>query len=342
MNTFSLWCCTQLRDLNDDIDAKVRGPNSIAEAGARAVESYFSAQDSESLGKDDAGWLVSDIGMFISSCIAHGLAISHPTIIKCQELLKKLARNIEYPPRENTYTYILLNHNIASHEIRCFTHSHFEREFIFAFQRTNQLFQRAACALRHMHISDKDALEKIADAADALEAVEMHFRTMLLGATRSHADWFRGVYKSYFPSYTVDGVLWEAPSGAHLASVMELDLILGAADDARKAAISQRLRYLTPADRTKVIGALERPTPFLQIPNPLINEAMLLAIERVSGAFARVFGIHWALLNRMLVKDNGQEKLGAESGNVMTYGEVKKLATRRHKLFPKKRSLERI
>src|SRR5689334_3194287 len=114
MHAFSQWCCTQLADLNDAIDAKVRDLSTIVEAGTKAVESSLVEGDPESLDEDELGWLVADIGMFVSSCIAHGLIISHPTIVKCQELLKKLGRSLRFPPRENTYTYILLNRNTAT------------------------------------------------------------------------------------------------------------------------------------------------------------------------------------------------------------------------------------
>jgi hypothetical protein len=315
MHAFCQWCCTQLADLNDAIDAKLRDPSTIVEVGTKAVQSCLIERDLESLDEEELGWLVADIGMFVSSCIAHGFIVSHPTIVRCQELLKNLGHNLRFPPRENTYTYILLNRNTAKNAIRCFTHSNYEREFIFALQRTDQLLQRAADALRDVQLTAEDPLTRITDAAEALEAVEEQFRTMLADATQSHGEWFSRVYKSYFPSYKVDGVLWEAPSGAHLASVMELDLILGTADATRIAAIRQRLRYLTPPDRSKIMAALERPAVFLQTDKfPLISKLMLVGLQRVSKAFARAFGIHWALLNRILVRNTLQCHGGIATG----------------------------
>jgi hypothetical protein len=202
--------------------------------------------------------------------------------------------------------------------VRRFTTSIYEREFIAALRQANEGYASAAAALRGLP-SRTCIEEQVRAATAALFRVEQQLRRSLAELTSERVTWLRRLYKHYFPSYQVGKVFWDAPSGAHLSSVMELDLILGTAGEDRISDIRQRLRYLVHDDRSKIERALEAS-----------SEPRTAALRLVAKGFARASGVHWALLRRALI-GSGYEPIAVagESRNVMTYQQVKIYALRR-------------
>jgi hypothetical protein len=219
---------------------------------------------------------------FITSSVerhlqAHG---DHPGAgvhaLGVEPTLVHLGHIAAHVPRDSHYTYWLDN---AGEAPLTFTGSMEETAYIRIVHHTHHLHDVAAAALRPLttghdtHVSHPgtDAVHFALHAEERLCAI---YETFLHECVAVHGHAFALHLPPYLASYPVGGEMTHGPDAHHIASTIELDLLLG-----NHAAYHDHLPHLDHHDRERLETAALHP-----IAAHLLDDAAAAALEKLVHA----------------------------------------------------------
>src|SRR6266496_2118727 len=235
-----VWVWQRLPALNDEIERSSSAHIDSLLDEAYELVRHVDISQLTNIDPKELAIVIGNIGMIIASCARFGASCSDKRIVDMLRRASYLSIRAEHPPRDSLYTYVLWNGK-ADGSTRAFTKHPFEYEFIRTSRSALVQFEIAANACRDLDLTGDDASLRLGRAHEAILAVAAAYRSLFrTGFTAEHRRWFRESYKPFFCSLEIDGVMWEAPSGANAASVLELDLILGNTDEKYRNHITNR------------------------------------------------------------------------------------------------------
>ncbi len=269
--------------------------------------------------------IIGALGMFASSCIRAGLSSQHSPVPELLRICSRFAATVDHPPRDSIRTYVTWNGELLTGRWRRrFTNLPLEGMFLRLTFDCIQAYDKALHVLSGVGpTACSEALSRVRVATEILQRIQKSYFEFARLIPKSEATAWFSQFKKFFPVLTVAGKDWDPPSGAHVASIFELDLLLTTVDSLRSSQIRQRLRYLSSDQRDRIANALDHPCDLLQRleirfrPNKELLASLLGLIEQYSKCAAT----HYGMMKRFI----GHERLSAANSgdqHVMAYSEV--------------------
>jgi hypothetical protein len=342
-NARSILCEFVLRELpgiNSAIEAKTAHPDSLVIRIRPLLAGVAQEVDDRRhhLDRHTARKLLQIVGFAVSSVERHSQASGEePGAGKAllgplDELLLKLGRIGQHPPRDSDTTYFYLNTGGVFKFTGDPQEAHFNR--VVNVQRT---VQSAACNLLRpicsgsVPVSSPDAIHAVIQAAGHLESLVEAYRTFTEigpdGGYRFSPDFFMRRMRTYLVGYPVAGEVWAGPNAANLAANMSLDYLAGVTAPFYTDIVEKRWRYLVTEDQAelhsdmhsasltdRVVQAMELNCGFVMdsLPEDLARyisgrpaeiQQMLCGFYQLMSPLTQATGIHYRLIKDYLIKN---------------------------------------
>jgi hypothetical protein len=169
-------------------------------------------------------------------------------------------------------------------------------------------------------------------------------------------EFFRSVMRRFLVKFPVHGVEFHSANAANICSQAKLDFVIGTTADFYISHVAERMRYMTPEERSELIERMRAPSILDQVlrrlgitaaevtapeavqrvvgKHPELRSALLgfRQLERAAGGAA---GAHFGLISRFLIKpdlDDGLSSVKASHGTGgRSHEETKAVATMRNR-----------
>ncbi len=320
------WTCNSLCVLNEKI-IRSSGDNSplqqlIREGAELAEQCHAVLTNVSRLDQKTGLGVVGNLGMFVSSCVRHGIAVSDPRLSSTLEVLSALAAVHQHPPRESLYTYVLYNEPNLEGRFKSFTQTEDEQQFIRLTKIAVGASNSARDAVARVDLSNPQEAEALLRAAKLAmtqyKTTLVHFlRPSGLEAALVSPDVFYDHFRQ-FPSLEIGGIKYGPPSAAYAGSIMELDLRLGLTDPFQRQHTQARLAYFLAPERQLLEQALQTPPllsnllgdsmedPYPKAVRQQLIERNLLGVAaefiNVCDEFAAASSVHGGLIRNYLIR----------------------------------------
>jgi len=183
-------------------------------------------------------------------------------------LLLRLGETADHAPRDSHETYWLQNRGDMP---LTFTGSSREAGLIRLMRDVQHLNAQSAADLRpvcagDMSITTQTAIEAMEFAARRNEHLTMQLHSFLAPTVKNCArsamnfDVFAMTLHMYLCDYPVGVQMWPAPDPANIPGPMEMELVIGLADEQRCDMIRRRMQRLLPDDRARMQSAMQMPS----------------------------------------------------------------------------------
>jgi Domain of unknown function (DUF1864) len=191
-----------------------------------------------------------NLGIFLVSCKRTEISQTIVEPIICR--LKLLASTTGLVPRDTYSSYITHNPTDA---LRTFTGDQSEVGFIRQHQKSDEAIKPAVD--RMLLLQEEPYRE---DRFDLLRSVISSLKGLKEenAAVHKRVDpiFFMTCFRNYFFPIEIDGQLYNAPSGVHIANIIILDVVSGCTDAPYYETVKELLPYLEPGDQLKINHAM--------------------------------------------------------------------------------------
>jgi len=284
--------------------------------------------------------VVGNLGMFVSSCVRHGISENDHRLTSVIEVLRDLGQHFQHPPRESLYTYVIFNEPDSQGRFKAFTTSPDEQNFIRLTRAGVQACGRALKEVAQLDINEpQDAVVRLHRAVDALKEYKETFVSFLRPGNGSppsvNPDVFFDHLRHFFPVLEIGGTKYGPPSAAYMSAIMELDLRLGQSDEFQKQHTRARLAYFLPPERESLEQALNGNSLLVQLLGSDAAKASVASVKdnlhargltevakallAVCEQSATAASAHWGLVNNYLVQPKKTRDVPQSTGN--SYGD---------------------
>jgi hypothetical protein len=279
------------------------------------------------------------IGFMVSSLERHAQTSGMPAgsaasdLDGVAELLIALGKYSNASPRDDHYSYWLHNDGTLS-----FTGDPAESYFRHVVVQTNYLLSLINDDLQallsgRIRVEGEEAQASLARSVGLLETLIQQFRNFM-SEWRGKEDFFATRMRTYLPQYPLLGVKTTPPNATYLMAWVRHDLALGAHDEDFRKVVSERETYMVDEDKealstARQSGSLkdlvlrelgrERDDFSSIAPDSLAQElksaiqtissskqAGLLKIARLAALNGVLGNVHWAMIQRFLVKQSAK------------------------------------